>query len=588
MPRDRARKRKRKFQGNKKLCESASAKKQKTDLLCASANKINIPETSCGNDNDNYNVILNFGILKQLLELFLQCPRCKKNDVCLLNDLSKRQGFSYRLVINCNDCLFEKSLYSSEVSSVKALTGRAPFKINLQTVLSFREIGKGYQSIELFSALMNMPPAFSKPTYTNLNDILHTTYKKVADKSTASAAECLRKKAGDVNEIQNCQVSVDGTWQKRGHASINGVVTVISTDSLNGKCLDAHVMSKNCFGCKMWHKKKNSQGYNDWKANHVCQANHIGSSGSMEAAGAKEIFHRSVDRNLLRYTEYIGDGDTSSFSVVSESKPYADYNITKLECVGHVQKRLGTRCRNLCQKLKGKILSDGKRINGKGRLTEKAINTLQNYYGMAIRQNVNNLYKMKKCVYAVLYHNSNIADLITRHQFCPRDVNSWCLWQSDQITGKSTYKPKLSLPLALKTELTGIFRDLSSEELLSKCTHGKTQNNNESLNGVIWKKCPKSVYVSKKILELGVYSAIIEFNDGSCGLKPVFDLLGFNNLCFLQNRLAKRDTSRINAMKRKSSEAGISQRKHLRAVRKGFIDTEKENEPKPSYSTGDY
>ena len=31
-------------------------------------------------------------------------------------------------------------------------------------------------------------------------------------------------------------------------------------------------------------------------------------------------------------------------------------------------------------------------------LTDKAINTLQNYYGMAIRQNKNDLYSMKKAV----------------------------------------------------------------------------------------------------------------------------------------------------------------------------------------------
>ena len=35
----------------------------------------------------------------------------------------------------------------------------------------------------------------------------------------------------------DCHVSVDRTWQRRGHASLNGVVTVIFKDSK--KCLDA-------------------------------------------------------------------------------------------------------------------------------------------------------------------------------------------------------------------------------------------------------------------------------------------------------------------------------------------------------------
>lgn len=45
----------------------------------------------------------------------------------------------------------------------------------------------------------------------------------------------------------------------------------------------------------------------------------------------------------------------------------------------------------------GKKLSDGKGIGrSKGRLTDKVMNTLQNHYGMAIRQNTQNLYAMKR------------------------------------------------------------------------------------------------------------------------------------------------------------------------------------------------
>ena len=36
---------------------------------------------------------------------------------------------------------------------------------------------------------------------------------------------------------------------------------------------------------------------------------------------------RSIAKHKLRYTEYIGDSDTSSFSVVSEWKPCGDTEI---------------------------------------------------------------------------------------------------------------------------------------------------------------------------------------------------------------------------------------------------------------------
>ena len=79
-----------------------------------------------------------------------------------------------------------------------------------------------------------------------------------------------------------------------------------------------------------------------------------------------------------------------------------------------------------------------------------------------------------------------------------------------------------------RDKIMHIFRDLGSEELLRKCLHGTTQNNNEALNGVIWQKCPKEVlngviwqkcpkevYVDRITLEMGVCSDIINFNSGS-------------------------------------------------------------------------
>ena len=62
-----------------------------------------------------------------------------------------------------------------------------------------------------------------------------------------------------------------------------------------------------------------------------------------------------------------------------------------------------------------------------------------------------------------------------------------------------------------------IFKDLSKPELLKKCPRGKTQNNNECLNGVVWKRLPKDVFIGGKTLELGISSAVINFNYGATG-----------------------------------------------------------------------
>ena len=61
--------------------------------------------------------------------------------------------------------------------------------------------------------------------------------------------------------------------------------------------------------------------------------------------------------------------------------------LRKLDCIGHVQKRLGTHLRDL--RKKESKLKDGKSVKGsKHRLTDKAIGKLQTYYGKAIRANV--------------------------------------------------------------------------------------------------------------------------------------------------------------------------------------------------------
>jgi len=43
----------------------------------------------------------------------------------------------------------------------------------------------------------------------------------------------------------------------------------------------------------------------------------------------------------LRYTKYLGDGDSKGHEVVKSI--YKEKEVIKLECVGHVQKRVGSR-----------------------------------------------------------------------------------------------------------------------------------------------------------------------------------------------------------------------------------------------------
>ena len=87
---------------------------------------------------------------------------------------------------------------------------------------------------------------------------------------SANEKHSLVKEGQDV--VVDEDVSLDGTWQKKGYSFKNGVVTAISAST--GKCLDYDVMSKSCKGCQTWSKRQVDSNCNEWKINHNCHINH--------------------------------------------------------------------------------------------------------------------------------------------------------------------------------------------------------------------------------------------------------------------------------------------------------------------------
>lgn len=536
---------------------------------------------------DESYILINMSVLQEIINIVGKCPVCMQQ-ITVSNLLTKKKGFANLLQFECSNCKWNHELYSSTKIGNKSKAGPKSFEVNTRLVLAFREIGRGLSALESFARCMNMPNCINRTPYDNINKALGQSYAEVAQDSRKNAAKELIEilGGGDENGIAECHVSVDGSWQKRGYSSLNGVVTLFSKDT--GKCLDTQVMSKICKGCQHWEKKKGTQEYEQWKNEHNCSINHTQSSGNMEAAGAIEIFKRSVPHLNLQYTGYIGDGDTKAHQSVVDAKPYGDKEIVKLECIGHVQKRMGTRLRNLVRDKRGQKLSDGKGISGKNRLTKKIINAMQNYYGMAIRQNTTNLYAMKKSIIAILFHCSENKDMDDRHKFCPRTKESWCKYQSDKLTKNNSYKPSITIPSAVKEVLGPIFTDLSKDDLLKKCLHGKTQNVNEALHGVIWQKCPKQVHTSRAIVEIGVNAAVVTYNDGCMGVNRVLKKLGVKPGKFMIMAGKRKNLKRLNDSLRSSSEKGKKRRKKLRSHKKHYEDKEKEQEGGESYSCGSF
>ena len=157
-------------------------------------------------------------------------------------------------------------------------------------------------------------------------------------------------------------------------------------------------------------------------------------------------------------------------------------------------------------------------------MINRLINSLQNYYGDAIRQNKGNLDNMIKAVQATLLH-CNSSDATPRHHLCPEGKNSWCKWQVAKALGKTFQHQKSPIPEAIVRLLKPIYARLGSRVLLEKCMHGYTQNANESLHSTVWKFCPKELFLGKANIEIACALAVCNFNDGASSLIRVAERL---------------------------------------------------------------
>ncbi|XP_071629501.1 uncharacterized protein [Temnothorax longispinosus] len=238
----------------------------------------------------------------------------------------------------------------------------------------------------------------------------------------------------------------------------------------------------------------------------------------MEVDATCEIFQRSEEKYKIKYKHYVGDGDAKTFSAIQNIQPYGpDFQIFKGECVGHVQKRMGSRLRNVKKAEKG--------LGGRGKLTDILIKELTLHYGNAIRSN-DTVESMKNAIWATFYHKCS-ADDAPQHDHCPAGPDSWCTWQKAKMTGTlAEYKHKPALHSDVQQAIKPVYEALTNDELLERCVGHFTQNANESFHSVVWKIAPKESFSGIEIVEIATYTAVAIFNDGNIHLLDIMSALG--------------------------------------------------------------
>ncbi|GFT31598.1 uncharacterized protein TNCV_1551521, partial [Trichonephila clavipes] len=267
---------------NKKVCQvkrrlirsktSVNAESERLDVS-ASKKKIEKSEGSFKDYEDNFSVdtqsryvIIDLNMLNDIFNNIAKCRYCDKSfcfDVA--ENKSSRKGLATSVSATCKYC-------GSGHTSMTSNTVSDGYEVNLRFVYGMRCIGIALETVSSRSMVNSVNEA-----------VIENEHNK------------------------NIAIALDGTWQKRGHTSKNGVVTATSLD--NGKVIDFECLSKYCFECKSTNKTCDN-----------CQVNYHGFSAGMESEGALRIFSRSLPNYNVRYVQYLGDGDSKGFLRVQESK----------------------------------------------------------------------------------------------------------------------------------------------------------------------------------------------------------------------------------------------------------------------------
>ena len=186
--------------------------------------------------------IIDMELLSNVFEE-LCCPKCSQPNLLFSENNCKKKGSSSMLTLNCS-CGYLREFHTSR-------TCGKGYDINRRISYSMRAMGQGYMGIEKFTALMNIPKPFTVNVYNKIVDQIATATEEVAQETIEEAVESIREMKGSTNdeEIIDIGVSLDGTWQRRGFSSNNGVVAALSIDT--GKVVDIEVMSKVCKACTL-------------------------------------------------------------------------------------------------------------------------------------------------------------------------------------------------------------------------------------------------------------------------------------------------------------------------------------------------
>lgn len=171
------------------------------------------------------------------------------------------------------------------------------YEVNRRVIVAVTSRGGDESTCKSIAADLNLPSPV-KTYYEHIDNMTNIAASSVLGSMTIAANEAKERLGSDIT------ASFDGTWQKRGFGSRNGVTTAVTSLGKHAanKVVDTHVMSTYCNGCAQQEEDSIKLGT---IVRHICDVNHDGSAGKMEVDGIVTMFKRSESRYGVRYIHHI-------------------------------------------------------------------------------------------------------------------------------------------------------------------------------------------------------------------------------------------------------------------------------------------
>ena len=282
----------------------------------------------------------------------------------------ERDGLASISSGQCSTCKHTITLATAQ--KVKGPRGYRRWECNLAAVWGQMATGGGHSQLEETMSVLGVP-VMTKSSFIQTERDIGEWWREELQESMAAAGKeekRLAEERGEYHEgVPAITVIVDGGWSKRSHKhsynAKSGVGIIIGLKM--EKLLHIGVRNKYCTAC----------GQGIPQEQHACYKNWDASSSEMETDIILEGFKQTEQVHGVRYTHFIGDGDSSVYPTLIQNVPGWGHAIKKLECANHA-----------CKCYRGgleKLVHENSSFKGKGGLTQKMRRRLTSAARCAIR-----------------------------------------------------------------------------------------------------------------------------------------------------------------------------------------------------------